>query len=99
MHRRSKTSSGSYGSPASPSSTRPARMYKTASDLPWIAVMFTQRQDRRPPRSGVSSQSTSSASAVYGRIVDFLGDAACEVNADGWPVLADPGATVLAPCP
>ena len=64
-----------------------------------VAVMFNQRQDRRAPRSSVSSESTSSASTVYGRIRDFLGAAACEVNADGWPALADPGPVVLAPCP
>jgi hypothetical protein len=31
----------------------------------------------------------SSNGTVYGRISDFLGDAACKVNAQGWPQLAE----------
>ncbi len=61
-----------------------------------VAVVFNQRQDRRAPESNVSQQSTSSNSTAYGRIIDYLGDAACEVAAQGWPALADPQAQVQA---
>jgi hypothetical protein len=54
-----------------------------------VAVIFNQRQDRRAPTSGGVG---SSNSTVYGRILDFLGDAACKVNAQGWPQTAQPPA-------
>ena len=54
-----------------------------------VAVIFNQRQDRRAPSSGGVG---SSNSTVYGRIIDFLGDAACKVNQQGWPQIAEPPA-------
>jgi hypothetical protein len=62
------------------------------SDLA-VAVMFNQRQDRRAPSSGSVG---SSNSTVYGRILDFLGDAACQADLQGWPQL---GLSKAAPPP
>ncbi len=53
-----------------------------------VAVIFNQRQDRRAPGSGGVGNSTNSA--VYGRIIDFLGDATCQVLAgEGWPAFGE----------
>jgi hypothetical protein len=49
--------------------------------------MFNQRQDRRAPRSGGVGNATNRG--VYGRITDFLGDAACKVDSQGWPQNAE----------
>jgi hypothetical protein len=62
-----------------------------------VAVVFNQREDRRAPNSNVSSQSGSSNGTVYGRIIDYLGDATCKVAQQGWPVLGAPNAIVQAP--
>jgi CubicO group peptidase (beta-lactamase class C family) len=66
-----------------------------------VAALFNQRQDQRAPRSNVSDESTSDASNVYNRIVDFLADATCQVDSQGWPEMAEPGAQLQAPlvCP
>lgn len=66
-----------------------------------VAVVFNQREDRRAPGSNVSSQSNSSSSTVYGRIIDYLGAATCQVASQGWPVLGAPDAIVQGPivCP
>jgi hypothetical protein len=66
-----------------------------------VAVVFNQRQDRRAPSSGASAQSNSGNSTVYGRIIDYLGDATCKVAAQGWPVLGAPDAILQGPviCP
>src|SRR4029077_5662352 len=59
-----------------------------------VAVMFNQRQDRKAPAllNNAAAQATgnSSQSVVYNRIFDFLGDAACKVDDDGWPQIAEP---------
>jgi hypothetical protein len=63
-----------------------------------VAVMFNQRQDRRAPESGGVGNSTNGN--VYTRIADFLADAACKVNNQGWPPMAEPPAQVnfIPPC-
>jgi CubicO group peptidase (beta-lactamase class C family) len=65
-----------------------------------VAVLFNQRQDRRAPRGNVAGMSNSSNATVYGRIIDFLGAAACEVEQLGWPQMADPPAVlaIQPPC-
>lgn len=57
-----------------------------------VAVVFNQREDRRAP--GIGGVGSSSNNVVYGRIFDFLGDAACKVDAEGWPQLAEPPAQI-----
>ena len=54
-----------------------------------LAVAFNQDADQRAPWENVSAQSSSTNGAVYGRIMDFLGDATCQVAAAGWPALGD----------
>ena len=67
-----------------------------------VAAIFNQRQDRRAPTTlnnpAFNATGNSSNGTVYGRIVDFLGDAACEVDADGWPALAEPQAQIQMQC-
>ena len=57
-----------------------------------VAVMFNRREDRRAPLGNPSPLSGSSVSTVYGRILDILGDAACQVTIDGWQPFSDPPA-------
>ena len=66
-----------------------------------VAALFNQRQDQRAPRSNVSSESSNDSSGVYNRIVDFLADATCQVDGQGWPAMSDPHAQLQAPviCP
>jgi CubicO group peptidase (beta-lactamase class C family) len=65
-----------------------------------VAVLFNQRQDRRAPRGNVAGMSNSSNGSVYGRIIDYLGSAACQVEQQGWPQIADPPPVLIAqpPC-
>ncbi|MCH6562503.1 MAG: hypothetical protein IH800_08825 [Myxococcales bacterium] len=64
-----------------------------------VAFLINQRQDRRAPRSNVAPKSTSSNSDVYQRITDFLANAACQVDNQGWPDLSDNGPVIALPCP
>jgi len=64
-----------------------------------VAFLINQRQDRRAPRSNVAPKSTSSNSNVYQRITDFLANAACQVDNQGWPDLSDNGPVIALPCP
>jgi len=63
-----------------------------------VAAVFNQRQDRRAPttlnNANFNPTGNSSNATVYGRIVDFLGDAACKVAIQGWPALAEPQAQI-----
>ena len=54
-----------------------------------VAVMFNQREDQRAPSGNVSPLSSSTNSTVYGRIIDYLADATCQVASNGWPALGD----------
>jgi hypothetical protein len=53
-----------------------------------VSVMINQNHDRRAPAGTFPGNSDNDT--VYGRILDLLGDAACQVEADGWPVVAEP---------
>jgi len=63
-----------------------------------VAAIFNQRQDRRAPSTlnnpAFNATGNSSNATVYNRILDFLGDAACKTNLQGWPVLAEPPAQI-----
>ena len=55
-----------------------------------LAVAFNQDADQRAPWENVSPESDSNTnSSIYGRILDFLGDATCQVDAGGWPALGE----------
>ena len=72
---------------------KPKSQCELPSDVA-VAVMFNQKQDRRAPSSGSVGASDSD---VYGRIREFLGDATCEVDANGWPAVAEPQAQIALP--
>ena len=64
-----------------------------------LAVAFAQDADQRAPWENVSAQSNGNTNgSIYGRIVDFLGDATCQVQAGGWPGLGDLPAQLAPVC-
>ena len=62
-----------------------------------IVVMFNQSDDYRAPNGAISMFSNSGRGAVYGRIRDFMYDAACQIDAaNDWPVY-NPGNVLYSP--
>lgn len=55
-----------------------------------VAVMINQNHDERAPAGTFPGNSNNGN--VYGRIFDYLGRAACQVEVQGWPQAAEPNA-------
>ncbi|MGH9869524.1 MAG: serine hydrolase [Candidatus Polarisedimenticolia bacterium] len=60
-----------------------------------VAVMINQNQDPRAPAATAAGNSNNGN--VYGRIIDIMADAACTVDAQGWPAMAEPQAVLFNP--